>query len=121
MLVILSKSLEEGKAEVSHAGISDLLEQLKYPFQQRVGLLHHSLIALSFPSIEITIEIIWELVNYNLYVQVVAFLVVGLDLICLKLEQPLTRAFFHFKRLFYILFYIFHSILVSLQLTSIFA
>lgn len=54
MLVILSNSLEEGKTEMSHAGISDLLEQLEYPFQQGVGLLPHSLIPLSRPSTEIT-------------------------------------------------------------------
>lgn len=54
MLVILSKSLEEGEAEVSCAGMSDLLEQLEYPFHQGVGLLPLSLVPLSWPTIEIT-------------------------------------------------------------------
>lgn len=81
-----SNSLEEGKAELPHAGISDLFEQLTYPLQHGVGL--HP-----FPYtivMALVLKSLQQLVKQNLHIQVNALQLVDLGVIVLKHEHSLT-------------------------------
>lgn len=86
LLVMHSNPLEEGKAELPHAGISDLLKQLKYPLQHSVGL--HP-----FPYtivMALVLKSLQQLVNQNLHSQINALQLVDLGVIVLKHEHSLT-------------------------------